>query len=62
MTQADNFDEVGMWVSTYLCCLMVSGASLHLCEYPMKVFLADWADRAEPASQRPKIERARFFH
>ena len=62
MTQADNFDEVWMWVSTYPCCLMVLGASLHLCEYPMKVFSADWADRAEPASQRPKIERARFFH
>ena len=62
MTQADNFDEVWMWVSTYPCCLMVSGASLHLCECPMKVFSADWANRAEPASQRPKIERARFFH
>ena len=62
MTEADKFDEVWMWVSTYPCCLMVSGASLHLCECHMKVFLADWANRAEPASQRPKIERARFFH
>ena len=48
MKDLDNFDEVGMWVSTYPCSLMVSGASLHLCECPMKVILADWANRAEP--------------
>jgi len=42
----DNFDEVGIWVSTCPCGLMVSGASLHLCECPMKVISTDWDNRA----------------
>ena len=61
MKDLDSFDEVGMWVSTYPCSLMVSGASLYLYECPMKVILAGWANGAGPASWRLKIERARFF-